>query len=247
MGTRSLVCVTVPAGPEDTPDASRGERDDLIKIAQFVQWDGYPAGQGEACCAFIQGADLEAFQESVREVKFVDDEEVAARWKEIDPRAGEWVSIEVSEKFEARYPQFHRNTGARILPLVVEGCREVVDDRIFAANGLFCEWAYVLDLGRGVLEIHEGFQKEPHRVGRFSALPLDEETHKGEQYYPARLVAEVPFTEIKKEGVLALARRFPKDFPRLVDEQGNPLPQEPQEPPRGSRRGRRVSLSFKTF
>ena len=75
------------------------------------------------------------------------------------------------------------------------------DNLDFAQDSLFCEWAYVVDLDAGVLEVYKGFQTEPHDHGRFAQEP----THSGSRdsmnesamsqgrtpYYPVALVRKV--------------------------------------------------------
>ncbi len=41
------------------------------------------------------------------------------------------------------------------------GLRYMIDNERFMQDSLFCEWAYVINLTDGVLEIYRGFQKTP--------------------------------------------------------------------------------------
>lgn len=63
----------------------------------------------------------------------------------------------------------------------------------FAAESLFCEWAYVIDLDKGTFEAFEGFQKEPPPPSdRFADLPREA----GEEYYPIRMVGSWSLDEL---------------------------------------------------
>ena len=61
------------------------------------------------------------------------------------------------------HPEFSRNTGAGILEMVQnhsEGMK-LQDSINFAADGLFCEWAWVIDLDAGTFEGYCGFGQTP--------------------------------------------------------------------------------------
>ena len=66
------------------------------------------------------------------------------------------------------------------------------DDAAFAADSLFCEWAYVVDLDRAVFDVYRGFQKRAHEEGRFAALPTDGTS----EYVPIRLVVSYPLADL---------------------------------------------------
>lgn len=44
------------------------------------------------------------------------------------------------------------------------------DSSDFLADSLFCEWAYIINLDEGVLEIYKGFNTNPDAPGRYAHL-----------------------------------------------------------------------------
>jgi hypothetical protein len=165
MGTRNLTIVKVQG---------------KVKIAQYGQWDGYPSGQGRTIAEFIQNKmDLEVFKRKVRDLKWTTKKQVADAWVKCgaDPKS-DTVSFDVSDKFHEAFPQWGRDTGAGILELVQDGTIEsskltkgldsiqikksgykvthVQNDLSFLKDGLFCEYAYEIDLDKQTVTVYTG-------------------------------------------------------------------------------------------
>lgn len=74
------------------------------------------------------------------------------------------------------------------------GLGEILDSGIipdgadFAADSLFCEWAYLVNFDERVVEVYQGFARSPHSDGRFAS-----ETANDSDFYPIRLVATYGF------------------------------------------------------
>lgn len=151
MGTRNLTMVI-----------SEGK----TKIAQYGQWDGQPSGQGEIILEFLLKCDLDKLKERVDKLRWATDKEI----KKIDATKDWWE----------KYPFLSRDCGGEILSAVYDGTMTVSDkkkigERIpvkvnveflvnsedFAAESLFCEWAYVIDLDKRTFEVYKGFNKKP--------------------------------------------------------------------------------------
>lgn len=79
------------------------------------------------------------------------------------------------------YPSLSRDTGADILKLVANASVPVPieKDLAFIHNGLFCEWAYVVDLDATMLEVwassmvHEGADRSQTRFAEIEP-PVDD-------------------------------------------------------------------------
>jgi hypothetical protein len=199
MGTRNLTAVVL-----------NGE----FKIAQYGQWDGYPSGQGDTICKFLQsGIDLEKFKQAVSECKFLTKKEVENIYNEVTkPFIGKPVSaiysgslpLEIADEFNKQHFELSRNAAAEILDLVYsKGVREIENSLDFAADSLFCEWAYVLDLDNEKLEVYQGFNKTPLTDSdRFYFL--QDKSEKG--YFPVKKIAEYPISEATVEAMTELER-----------------------------------------
>ena len=190
MGTRNLTCVVV---------------DGEYKVAQYGQWDGYPDGQGVTVLDFLQTVDMGEFKDRLAHVTQVTDKEIGDVWVECGAERGvPFVSIEVSKKVKAKYPQFSRDTAAEVLPLIMnsEGEFKLQGDIGFATQSLFCEWCYVVDMDKNTFEVYNGCNKSPIPKGeRFYSedAVVDEDG-----YYPVRLRATFDLDKLPtKEKFLA--------------------------------------------
>lgn len=208
MGTRGLTMVVV---------------DGEIQVAQYGQWDHYPSGQGRTACAFIREyafsrttvdghscvvyapEKLDKFRDAVKRVHKLTDSDLDALYQGVlgDGTKNEWITYEDSQKMKVALPQIHRDMGAQILLWIWNNMEHpdfglpikgVTLSSSFAADSLFCEWAYVLDLDRNVLEIYKGGQETPPSSGRFKDFPVQADRHK--TFYPVDLLVEIPFSQV---------------------------------------------------
>ena len=177
MGTRNLTMVIYQ---------------EKTRVAQYGQWDGRPSGQGSTILDFLAQNKLEAFKEKLLKTKFID----AANQKEIDSfltsigSKNGWLNMEQSALFAAKYPFISRDNGAGILQMILDSSEEEIwlnDSTEFAADSLFCEYAYVLDLDKNVLEVYRGFTTTPlSKKQRFYFL-TEIQKREGDKYFPIKL------------------------------------------------------------
>lgn len=123
----------------------------VFKVAQYGQWDGYPQGQGAKILNFLATVDLQKFAEKVRQCVFIDNENIRKKWIAVGRNPNDtspFVSITLSRKFDNAYPQLSRDAGANVLTMVMmsENGLELCDSSDFLNDGLFCEYAYIIDL-----------------------------------------------------------------------------------------------------
>lgn len=161
MGTRNLTIVISNGKP---------------KVAQYGQWDGYPSGQGRTILEFLTTNDLEKFKKKLGIVRFStekDEKEKEKYLASIGASDG-WLTMEQSAAFHNKYHFNNRDIGGKILQEIMQfKGKEIVlvDSYDFAADSLFCEWAYVVDFDKGTFEIYKGFnQRTLPKKQRFADL-----------------------------------------------------------------------------
>lgn len=148
MGTRHLIAVQL---------------DGEYKIAQYGQWDGYPEGQGMTTLHFLRSMDEDKFKSALRNSSFISDDELMALWKQYGADDDGMVSLSDADRMKKDHPEYSRDTSADILQMVQEHPEGMkLHNQIgFAANGLLCEWAWVIDLDKRTFEGYRGFGSEP--------------------------------------------------------------------------------------
>jgi len=164
--------------------------DSQTKVAQYGQWDGYPGGQGVTILGFLKTHNLSEFKAKLSRVKFIDDE----KQKEIDAWftsigvTDDWMTMQQSVMYKERYPLLSRDNGGKIMEMIMNSTDEPIwlyDQTDFAADSLYCQWAYVIDLDKGTFEVYKGFNKTPlTEDDRFCFL----ENKRKEGYYPVRMI-----------------------------------------------------------
>ena len=161
MGTRGLTMVV-----------SKGK----TRVAQYGQWDHYPSGQGRTALEFLHNVDFKQFAKKLYRCKFVK----RKKQKEINSFleslgcANGWMTMAQAEQYKNQFPYLSRDHGAGILELIMESEDKEIwlyDQTNFAADSLFCEYAYVIDLDKRTFEIYSGFNtSEVDPSERFSYL-----------------------------------------------------------------------------
>lgn len=164
MGTRHLTCVV---------------KDGDYKVAQYGQWDGYYSGQGSDILSFLRDKlNREVFLANLAQT-FQPDEGQIETMNASLKAAGKSVAV--------LYPSMSRDTGGGILELIQNASEPLPLslDVEFAADSLFCEYAYVVDFDKGTFEVFEGFNQHPLAEGeRFTFL--NDKAKKN--YHPVRHV-----------------------------------------------------------
>jgi len=175
MGTRNLTCVVY---------------NNDYKVAQYGQWDGYPEGQGANILYFLKNEmNRKLFIEKLNAITWISKEELEQRWVNAGATRGDnFVSMEVVRKHTQMYPESSRDTGAGILKIIQNSGKplKLKNDIDFAKDSVFCEYAYVINLDKNILEVYKGFNKFPlTKEDRFFDLQEN-----NTEFYPVKKIIE---------------------------------------------------------
>lgn len=183
MGTRHLTAVYM---------------DGDYRVAQYGQWDGYPEGAGISCLHFVRDKMKETvFKHKIGKLHWLDDEKYNELMRRFGADPDGFIQVNDHDRLRRIFPELHRDTGSDILQMiqdgkVLSGCLR--NDITFAADSLFCEWAWVIDLDKRMFEAYKGFNKVPlTEADRF--YPMREHEDAGE-YHGVKLVAAWSLDEL---------------------------------------------------
>ena len=148
MGTRHITAVYL---------------DGQYKVAQYGQWDGYPSVAGKNVLHFARTISDEQprkrFSDKVRACRWLTPKEKRAINQKIERGSLEnWPDV---------YPEFNRDTGSDILQIIADrdDPLKLENSISFVADGLFCEWVWLIDLDAGRFEGYQCFCKVPPEEG----------------------------------------------------------------------------------
>ncbi len=132
MGTRGLTKVI--------------DKDNILKVAQYGQWDHYPEGQGVKILSILT-TDRYAVEElelALDKCYFISDTDREAIYNDYNTRYPETTHM---KKFGSMLPNFSRDTCGDILNVVrwSAGPVPLTDEREFEFDDLFCEGVYTVN------------------------------------------------------------------------------------------------------
>lgn len=169
--------------------------------AAYNHFDSYPSGLGTNVFTYVRERldSVEGWRERVRGVEMVNETTPGL------PESNEALASEDLLRRAREAGLVNTSVGGRSKDVTVyqalrdaqgdltayEKVQAMPDSREFAADSLFCEWGYLVNLDDGKVEVYKGFQREPHDRGRFSTLTNDDD-----RYFPIALLTEVSFNEI---------------------------------------------------
>ena len=161
------------------------------KISQYGQWDGYPESQGVTVLSFLKEKEnIDKLKEILPKIRFENEQDIKEK-EEFSKSTGAkegLVNIPQADLYKQKYPLDSRDIGGAILEKLLEYQNEdeivLVDAEGFAADSLFCEWAYVVDLDNYTLEVYRGFNES-----RLTSKDRFYNLHKVHQrFYPIKIL-----------------------------------------------------------
>ena len=175
----------------------RASEQDKLTYSHF---DSYPSGLGEAVLGWLRAEVAAGHETQIREaaqnIRLVTDKSQKPTTEDIE-RLRKWSDTGVSTGRIDDWYCLLRNTQGDPAAILEAGVME--DSHTFMDDSLFCEWAYIVNFDTRELEVYKGFQRKPHRAGRY-ARPKErgwKPTYQGQEYYyPVKLIAAYSFDSL---------------------------------------------------
>ena len=173
-------------------------KDGVDKIT-YNHYDSYPEGLGAEIVKFCRTTSKEEMNEVFDHIILVDRSSTPSK-EQIRACVDYYDDTVSTGKIREWYALLRQAQGG--LDAYKDGLRYMIDSKAFMQDSLFCEWAYVINLTSGKLEVYRGFCTTPQDNRYF--LPYSED----EDYYNVRLLMEFPLDKIPEnwqEHIEALA------------------------------------------
>lgn len=184
----------------------------------YNHYDSYPTGLGRDVVRDINAqlqevGGFEQWREKARALRAVKNDDQPT--EEDKERLKAHANLSVSgQSMDDWYCLLRECQGelAKLLDLGV-----YIDNHAFMADSLFCEWAYVVNLDNGTLEVYRGFQKSQHNLGRYATMEYEKDHRSDNQYYPVALVGTFPLHEVTLDDMDKLEswdyyNRYPEEW-----------------------------------
>lgn len=166
----------------------------------YNHFDSYPSGLGESVLVALASADLGRVKTVAEGIEMVDEGATPtdAQIKICQDRG--LVNLGVSRQDTSDWYCLLRNAQGDIEALLNGRVPFMSDGAGFLTDSLFCEWAYIINLDEGVLEVYKGFNKVVSAPGRYAPLGGD-----GQGYFGVALIDSIPLASVRDMGPDAIS------------------------------------------
>ena len=177
-----------------------GFRIDGKDKVMYNHFDSYPACLGKKVADFIAGTTDNELRGIAENLVMVDEDskptvEQKKAIRDFEKKHGVVVSNTsvASRSLDDWYCLLREAQGEP--ELYKKGLEYAVDSDEFLKCSLFCEYAYIINVDAGALEVYFGFNKNPNAKGRYARFKSSDV----ELYCGVKLVKEYPFDAVRKD------------------------------------------------
>jgi hypothetical protein len=161
-------------------------------IVTYNHSDSYPSYLGRAVLTALAGKDIERLRTIAQGIELVNEQDKPTEAHIAICRERKLVDLKVSTKSLEDWYCLLREAQGEIGWLLDGKVPFMTDGAAFLADSLFCEWAYLINLDDGVLEVYKGFNKDPRAAGRYASLMAPDQRM---GYYGVRLLRTIPLAD----------------------------------------------------
>lgn len=165
-----------------------------ITKATYNHFDSYIGGLGKDILDFVENTSIPIMNKIFDKIELVREDDIPTI-EQIE-NCQDFTDLSVSSQNIIDFYCLLRKAQGD-LNAYKTNLKYMIDSRDFLGDSLFCEYGYIINLDKNVLEFYKGFNKVPQN-NRYSKF-ADEK----EKYKECKLVAEYPLTEIY-EGKITL-------------------------------------------
>lgn len=178
-----------------------------ITKATYNHFDSYIGGLGKDILDFVENTSIPIMNKIFDKIELVREDDIPTI-EQIE-NCQDFTDLSVSSQNIIDFYCLLRKAQGD-LNAYKTNLKYMIDSRDFLGDSLFCEYAYIINLDKNVLEFYKGFNKVPQN-NRYSKF-ADEK----EEYKECKLLAEYPLTEIY-EGKITLDN-MEEDLKKYIEE-----------------------------
>lgn len=168
-----------------------GIRKDGVDKVTYNHFDSYPEYLGYNIVKFCKNHNRNQLIELFNKIELVGEEKPTEEQKRIC-KQNKWFDETVSLQSDDDWYCLLRETQGDLEALLHSDKAYMLDNHDFIKDSLSCEYAYIINLDRNVLEVWVGFQKKPDPKNRYGT----QQDESG--YYPCRLIRNYHLPLTKK-------------------------------------------------
>lgn len=165
----------------------------------YNHFDSYPSGLGCEIVEFIRHTRAINLVPFVKDIRLVS--ENTPPTKDEIVKYAQFFNSGVSTGAATEWYCLLRGAQGDLKPYI-DGLDVMIDDQGHLSDSLFCEWAYIINLDTGRLEVYEGCNKDRAAPGRYADVEPDERGYVG-----VRLVAAFPLATVSNVDMMELEAR----------------------------------------
>lgn len=158
----------------------------------YNHFDSYPEGLGEDIVKFIHNTSILEMNEIFNKIILVNDNTIPTAEQIFE--CTEYYDNNVSSRTITDWYCLLRKAQGN-LETYKSGLKYMIDNKDFIKDSLFCEWGYIINLDKNILEIYKGFQKTPNKNRYF----YDGRERDG--YYNCKLIKTFPLNNIPENWI----------------------------------------------
>lgn len=181
-----------------------------ITKATYNHFDSYPSVLGESILDFAGNTSLKNMNKIFDKIELVREDSIPTI-EQIE-NCQDFTDLSVSSQNIINFYCLLRKAQGD-LNAYKTNLKYMIDSKEFLGNSLFCEYAYIINLDKNVLEFYKGFNKVPQN-NRYSKFANSQENG---GYCECKLLAEYPLTEIY-EGKITLDNMKLEDLKKYMEE-----------------------------
>ena len=159
--------------------------------------DSYLESLGVSVLSFVANESTESMKKTAERIKLVkeDKKPTEAQIKKCES----YTNLGVSKRSVDDWYCLMRNAQGELdIYAGDDGFPYMIDSHDFLFDSLSCEWAYIINLDDGVLEIYKGFNSDPNADGRYASAKGEGAMPRTDTYYGVALIRTLSFDEIRK-------------------------------------------------